>query len=553
MPFPFTAIGAQVPDSKLQTPYVLDERLVVRSAEQSYKRSTGELVFVGNVEADYGVTRVYANRLTLIVDNSNIRKAKAEGRVRVVDPEAEFSGSNFEFDWVTGIGKGDSISLALGEITVQADTIHVNPKEWTLSKVRLVPCHHAPQLEFSAESLTVVPDKTAIASKFGLSIQGTRLISLPSYRQNLGPQQRASNLPRLSFRGNDGIGLSWDYGFELASKLTVDASIDAFSKRQASGDLVVTKSFVKDTAKAASPRPRSDFAEPFTFGFFEDVGVSSWERERAYVAGQRQSISLASTWNQGREGLRGERISKPIELIFDQSGNLASGWAGWAQVRLQRLDPGSLESEHRSVVQGALLPPQIAITSDLALTSRADFRYQKGDVSDSGWVRGQIGLIANIHPKIQLGVAYSERSQIGTINLPFDRPIVDARWHARADLDLGSTQFSYLAKYSGGPLGWFDHEYKISQVFGCYEPFAIWKEKPRSFSFGIVFRPLRELDARQLRLKARQPGNRVAKERTARPKGTEQSGGCNGVMTRLLPPHGQSSQSHDPGGYLHGW
>jgi len=89
---------------------------------------------------------------------------------------------------------------------------------------------------------------------------------------------------------------------------------------------------------------------------------------------------------------------------------------------------------------------------------------------------------------LALGAAYVAASEAGRPDFLADRLVSKHAVHLRADLNLGPTKISYLAKFDNDRNKWYDREYSISQVVGCIEPYVVKREFPNDYAVGIRLR-----------------------------------------------------------------
>jgi hypothetical protein len=104
-----------------------------------------------------------------------------------------------------------------------------------------------------------------------------------------------------------------------------------------------------------------------------------------------------------------------------------------------------------------------------------------------GWVRAFAGLYFEPTPLLRVAGGVVTSKSFGTPDFFFDQLTAERGFHLRADLNLGATQISYLTKYDTR-LKWYDREYIISQVAGCFEPFILYRQFPSDYRFGLRLR-----------------------------------------------------------------
>jgi len=128
----------------------------------------------------------------------------------------------------------------------------------------------------------------------------------------------------------------------------------------------------------------------------------------------------------------------------------------------------------------------VEIARNLRTLSRIDTDIFLGETNYE-WVRGLAGLsYSPIHQlRFSGGAYYSQDS--GTPYYPIDPLYSRVGYEARVDFDLGPTKFSYLQKYDDS-MKWFDKEYTVSQVVGCFEPYLLYRQNPSDYQLGLRLR-----------------------------------------------------------------
>ena len=250
--------------------------------------------------------------------------------------------------------------------------------------------------------------------------------------------------------------------------------------------------------------PVDDFGERFAGGYLDSLFVRRPAMERENVTARRSSITLATTFNQTMVArANNELYSKPVELIVEE-GRDVGGFGLLANGRLQSIREEGGPNASRGVFSGSALAPAVQLANGLDTHLRFDASAYLGK-ERYHWTQLQAGLIYRPSAQLRLGGAYVIASQSGQPLFENDRLFSMRAFHGRFDVDFGSTRVSLLSKYDFDRRKWYDNEIGFSQVAGPVEPFVIFREFPRTISFGLRFRADEVFDRIQRRISGQPP------------------------------------------------
>lgn len=488
----------------------VDQRLTV-----SYRRMKSTLnpkvaIFEGDVTATYGVTVVRTDKLVLYMDDAE-QRGIAEGSTTVDDPEGSLKAERLEFRWHYDDrnGTASNVVIDVAGVTVSADLAVFTQEAWRFDGVTLSPCAGDDGLGLKLRSLTVEPGRRAIGRHLEFNVGGRKLASWPRYEVSLDRKSEGLQWPTIVSREGDAYGLGWKGGFELGPSAVLNAQITAFPRHATSGSVYLTKSLLSPDRIRDTITPKSDISTPFSNSYFDHLGVLSRSTERETVGAPRLSASAGVGRGLGRaESIEGQ-YNKPWDLVAEY-GDTFGDWSVFGQGRFQRIGSRTSGYVDRTVGALSVLPPELPIGSSLSIVGRFDSRIYGTEGREHGWGRGLIGVDARLSKFVSIGAAFTKGWTQGAPEFTFDRPEVLDGFHVRVNLQLGPTTIGFLAKRNDGALGWYDHEYYVAQVAGCFEPFILIRERPNSLTFGITLRPLKEFERLRDRAVKRTKGNMPA-------------------------------------------
>lgn len=466
----------------------VDKILTVEWHRQTVRPAEGAVTFEGGVIARYGETTVRSDKLIIIQKKATETSpaqnyAKAEGHVRIEDPEGTATASVMEFDWTKTLGQGKDVNLVSAGLGLRADAVHLDQNGSQFLGTSINPTLHGPIL-FNAKAVLIRPDGSGSAKNVGLNMFGRQVISLKSY--SFGAKEQAGlRLPNVSY--NRGFGVAWQSTFFLDDRTTYGGSLRA-RKGEAPGVAIqMSRSLLPRAEPGGITTSLSDLSERFENGFFESVRVRSPQEERVSISYRRSSLGVSASWNQSAIARKEVRaFSKPLEIIAE-NGRPFGEFGLFSQVRLQQIHAEAGSVINRAYATATLLGPETSVARNLKTLVRLDGTAYTGKKSFS-WAQGLAGLTYQPHPRFRMGGALSQAAELGSPDFLADRLFSSSAFHLRGDVDFGSTMVSYLGKYDFDRSKWYDNEISVRQVIGALEPYITYREFPRSFSFGFSLR-----------------------------------------------------------------
>lgn len=449
------------------------------------------------VVAKYGPTTITADRME-IHHAEGEKFGIARGNVHVDDPEGTIDADYVTF-WY-GPNKGpdgqqavaSNVRIQVENITMRAEYAVIRPERWELYNVEGTNCRRRPVPLFTIKSkkIVLIPGKQGTAYRPHITVLGKDVLGLPTRRFSLDRRSPGIQMPSLSYKKDAGLGIAWSSGLLLDDESVLLGSFSSFPRQLPGYSLVYARSFVPADLTTTKIAARDELDERFSWSYFDDIRITKPESSSGFAGRVRNSITAESSWNTGSTArLETEHFSKALDVAYEHSGP-AKGFGFYWQVRGQAIRrEGEDESFiSRGLATATLQVPKFNFSPKLFTDIRFDVSGKGGGAGAFGWVRGQAGLIYRPIPQLTLGAAYVAGAQGGRPDFVSDELVSKNAMHLRADINLGPTQISYLAKYDVNGRGWYDKEYSISQVVGCLEPFITRREFPRDYVLGIRLR-----------------------------------------------------------------
>ncbi|MBN9501193.1 MAG: hypothetical protein BGO01_14200 [Armatimonadetes bacterium 55-13] len=475
-------------------------------------------VYRDGVVATFGPTVIKADRLELHYAE-NEQFGIATGNVHLDDPEGQLDAHSITFWW--GKTKGpdgqiavaDNVLLKVGNITGRAEYASIKPDRWEFTNVDGTSCRRPlPLYSIHSKKVVFEPGRQGTIVQPRITILGKDLVTIPTRRFSLDKRSEGIQYPAVSYRS--GLGLSWSSSLLFRDRDLYRADVSSFPHELPTYGLAYAHSFLPVDASTAKILPRSELAERFAWSYFDDVRVENIETSTSFATKRRSTLSAQTQWNSGSSArLDGERLSKALEVIYEESGPAMAGGLFW-QARAQSIRKDDDPFITRAVLNATYQLPSFKFGRRIMTDVRLDGSGTLSEHGTFGWARAQLGLLYRPTSFLNLGGAFVFAGEAGNRDFISDSLYSKNALHLRGDINLGPTKISYLAKYDYGRNLWYDKEFSLSQVVGCLEPYLTRREFPKTYVIGIRLRLGEFLDPLQRRkqVRTKEPTKQIISE-----------------------------------------
>jgi len=484
----------------------IDDVLVVEWRHKQVRPADGAVIFSGGVVARYGPTVLRAEKLT-IYQNDKRKEGLAEGNVHVDDPDGVADADRLQFDWLHQTGEGTNVTVAVEGLWVRAETLTIQPNNWVLLNAKAAPDgSKRPLFSVASPRIEYVPGSGGKANKASLSLLGMKLVTLPTYRFGGKREEDGIRLPSVSY--NQGLGVAWKSSLRIDDRTRIAGGFRTKRHERTGATLEITRSLLPRNEPGTLTPQLSDFGERFAYGYFDSVYVRRPSEEMDALSFRRSSVTIGAAANQTVPARYSEQQhTKPFEITFEEA-RLVGGFALLGNLRYQALQEDGGPSDRRVGAALAALAPSIQLAPGLDTHVRLDTDALWGERRFM-WAQVQAGLYYRPARSVRLGAAIVHGSHSGTEVFAID-PLVSTRaFHGRIDVDLGTTRLNFLTKFDFDRRKWYDNEIGISQVIGPIEPFIVFREYPRTITFGFRLRAEQAFDRLRQRLERRKSSSTV--------------------------------------------
>lgn len=467
----------------------IDDTLIVEWRSKRVDLERKVAVFEGGIKATYGPTVLTADRLEVDMEN---KRGRADGDVRVVDPEGELRGSNLRFNWKERTGEAEDVFVQVGPMKLRVARILIEPDNWTLEQVAATPSRTRPP-EFTLGSKKVVlrTGRSGRAENPTVDIFGKRILQIPTTLGfSLDRRVTGFRFPAISFRRGAGFGLAWNSSVLLNDQTSFAVTSNLFPTSLPTYAAEVAWSHIPPTKSTGLISPRTELGERFGDSYLDTIATEDPAVEDDYLRDPRQTIAAGTYWNQSTRGRieDSSSVSKRYELAAEVGGSLGP-IGGYVQLRYQSIRPdGWSPFVDRLALTGSANLGSLRLAPGLDFRLRADFAGFFDGSGSFGWARGMASVVYQPVSRVRLAGGYVLGGQAGEPEFAFDRLYSDRGWHVRADLDLGSIKAGFLGKYDSRQGRWYDHEYGFSFAAGSFEPYILWRQFPGDVRIGFRIR-----------------------------------------------------------------
>ncbi len=431
----------------------------------------------------YDLTTIQADHVTI---ERKTKHAIATGHVHLFDPVGTIEAEKIEIWWGEDIHSGvvSKGTIHVGTASIHFDRVDINPTQWTITKARGTTSKaNPPWFEVGSPQVVIYPGKRGKIKRPTLYILGARIITFPDRYFNLDPKSEGLGIPSLRYQPGQGLGVGWAGGILLDRSTNFAFGFGSFPHQRPSYGATVTRSFLPEEKAVTLITPTSDFSERFIAGYLETIHVDSPSQEEGNYRIARKSLAVDSIWNTGAIGRgNGAAFSKAAEAVYEIGG--ASGKFGYvAQSRIQTIQQIGNPFETRGMLVGAVSMPSATLAPNLRTLARVDSSLFAGS-NLYGWTRAIVGLTYQPFKQFRFTGGFYGSVEGGHPDFSIDQLVSKQGMSFRLDLNLGPTKLSYISKYDISRK-WFDHEYSLSQVVGCFEPFVLYRQYPAEYAFGL--------------------------------------------------------------------
>lgn len=487
--------------------------LKITSKDTDARSFEGYVIFEGPVTATMGKTTLTTNTLVvresiegsdavpLTIDGREIflkpKEAYAMGEVKIVDEVGTIHASNLWFTWnselrrnkTAVVARADSVRVLLGRLSISAKTFSQSLEEWSFTKASVSTTHwRTPLYAFDASQVTIYPGKRGVAKGVQVSLLGAKLPPIPQFTFMLDPRVQGVQIPRIGLRQGSGIGASWAGNVLVDDSTQVSAVINAFPKILPTLSFSYTHSAVPVERSARHQFTTSDeFGERYDHSFVENIYTRTLEEAFTYNATEKKMWSVSSSFNFDTLGRKSDRIKKysqPLEFSYE-IGGVRKGWGNAFQAKVENIREQGGLSTNRASVHGSVFAP-LQKWGKVKVGARLDGLAQV-DKKASGYFGGEIAASYSLSEAATISIGHYNFTPYGTTFFVGDQFLTNRGNMVRADILGESTNISVMWRQEPG-RGWFDKQYRLSQVMGPLEPVIVFRENPRQYQLGLKFR-----------------------------------------------------------------
>ena len=467
------------------------DQVVIYAMRAKRDLLNGVTTFSGQVRILYGPTVITADSVEVMEKQQS---ARATGQILVTDPEGTVVAEELQMSFAPGAESASfrSLKADIAGAKIAADRATLTKGRWEFEGIGGTTSRdHPPLFSVSGTRLVITPGTRGSIQHPSLSILGRKVITLPKYSFNLDKRVSGIGIPSVSYRQDQGLGVTWEAAILLGPQTALGAGFAAFNHSYPSFGVQVSRSFIGKENTEASIVPRDELSERFSYSWFENAQNDRASSEINYLSRPRSTIGLGSQWNRGTSRVSGDRFSKAFDLAYEASGTTGP-WIGMGQIRAQSISRQGNPFVNRTIFFGTLAYQPQVIGKDLSLFERIDVASYAGGNS-FGWARGGVGLAYTPRPELAFGVFGISGSNRGTADFQADLLQYPDGVNFRADLKLKATKISLLSRLDP-KQGWIDRQLMISQAMGPFEVFVFSRKVPREYRLGVKLRVDRFVD-----------------------------------------------------------
>ncbi len=464
-----------------------DDELTVLYGSWSYDAATDTFNFADGVRVLYGKSVLTSERLT--VRPGEVKKLRAEGKVRLTDPDGQFNADDLEICWKVGsqTGTATNVVARIADATITAEKMDIKPDRFEFHNVTGTTClRRTATYMLTARNLVVIPGSYAVADRPTLYLFGKKIIDLPIRRYSLDRRSEGVKIPAITYRQGFGVGVSWTSGFLINTQTNLTVATSFFRRLRPSYGLLWTRSFVPTNSSTALVAPRSEILERFNYGFLDSIENPSPEAESNSLRVRRSTLSVGTTANETAIGLGyNTQVSKILDAAYEIGGNV-HGWGLLGTSRFQTLRENNDAYSTRGSFRGTISAPVKQVSKTVSNFNRLEIGTFVG-TKQFTWGILQSGVTYHPGTLWSLSAGAFASQGFGTPEFKSDQLFATRGMIWRIDYRSKLTKISFLRKWDVNRK-WFDQEYLVSQAVGCVEPYVLYRQFPGDFRVGIRLR-----------------------------------------------------------------
>lgn len=452
-----------------------------------------------------GDISLYAEDLTLRLDGSRL---DAQGDVRLQDGRSYLIARELHYDASKRALVASGASLRLPSIAFDAGEIIDSPNKL-----------HVEDLSFKA-TIGRFPLLTVTAKE--LKIEGVlgdakdiraRILGIPVYRREeqqfrldssgahdkdkLSIFERIKRFEDLAtllkppsfsfFSKTPSISYSNQYVFGNRQLVSVD--LDARRGQYFASDVLFTWNVSADPNSSPDIIQTEYLRSAFMGGYVQNADVRSVNDFVDEYRRPRRTFGVGFGYNQLVE-LRGveDVASSPIIAGFEFGGPIGS-FGGVGQIRYEQAKSELRDAtQQRAAFLGTIGLFRTELGRGITAYGRLDAAGFKPSGEGYAWIRPLVSVQARVLPQLYLSTAYVNGREFGTPFSIADTYLAGPEYHARLDLNLGPTKFTYVNRYSARLQSWYRSQVYFSQDIDAFRFFLVTDQKLSQLSFGLQLR-----------------------------------------------------------------
>jgi hypothetical protein len=459
-----------------------------------------------------GDISLYAEDLTLRLDGSRL---DARGDVRLQDERSYLVARELHYDGSRQALVSSGASLRLpsiafdaGEITNSPDKLHVDDLAFkaTLGNIPLFSVKakemniegvlgNAKNLEARILGIGVYRrdeqqfrlDSSGVKDKNKLSIF-ERIKRFEDLATLLKP-------PSVSFFSRT-PSVSYSNQYVFGNRQLVSVDLDARRGQYFASDVLLTWNVSSDPNSSPDIIRTEYLRSAFMGGYVQNADVRTVDDFIDDYRRPRRTFGVGFGFNQLVE-LRDveDVVSSPIIAGFEFGGAIGS-FGGVGQIRYEQAKSELRDAtQQRASFLGSLGLFRADLGPGLTAYGRLDAAGFKPSGEGYAWIRPVVSLQARILPQLYVSAAYVNGREFGTPFSIADIYLAGPEYHARLDLNLGPTQFTYVNRYSARRQSWYRSQVYFSQDIDAFRFFLVTDQQLSQLSFGLQLRVDEILDS----------------------------------------------------------